>query len=98
MHLHSILYLVICVWIRALTSREFHSRVVGGHYSIRSRVFFFISKNAKTSQSQMKASCLLSKQSYHNWQLRLRHDKNVCEIKTTLWYLNGMSTESLWGL
>ena len=31
---------------RALTSREFHARVVGGHYSIRNRVFFFISKNA----------------------------------------------------
>ena len=50
---------------RALTSSKFLNRVVGGHYSIRSRVFFFISKDAKTNQSEIKRSCLLSKQTYH---------------------------------
>ena len=56
---------------RALTSREFHIRVVGGHYSIRNgnRVFFFISKKAKTSQNQVKTSCLLTKQTNHNFFL-----------------------------
>ena len=75
---------VATVFSRALTSREFLNRVVGGHYSIRSRVFFFISKNARPSQSQITTSCLLSKQTYHE-------DMNIfCEIITTLWYLNGI--------
>ena len=53
------------VILRALMSSEFHSRVVGGHYSIRNRVFFFVNKNAKTRQSQIQTGCLLSKQTYH---------------------------------
>ena len=57
---------LICISTRALTNREFHSRVVGGHYSIPNRVFFFISQNVKTRQSQIQTGCLLTEQTYHN--------------------------------
>ena len=38
----------------ALTSREFHIRVVGGHYSIPSRVFFLLVRKPRQEKVKSK--------------------------------------------